>query len=650
MDVDFYVPLCNLYVSHANAELPKESTVKPILIIAPHFRVHEIASQAVRNNNLIQVVYGLFEDAVPIAKKAQVEGAQVLISRGGTTRLLERLGLNIPIVDISMSPYNMLSAIHKAQRFNRKITIVGSIRIIRGVEKLGQILDVSLDVHEIYNRTEAEEYVRNRMKSDNPIKVLLGGAAAESLATEYGLPTVFLETSREDIETALEEAYRLLEVRRIEVQKTEQLKAILDNINHGVVAVDKQGVITTFNRAASKITGVAQIRAEGNMLAEVLHQHKIDEVIQSGRPQLGKLTRIGKTMALSNRVPVKVGEEIMGAVETLEDVTKIREYENIIRVKMAEKGHLARFSFEDIIGNSELFNKTIRLARKYAEVESTILIEGESGTGKEVFAQAIHSASSRHKGPFVAVNCGAIPDSLLESELFGYEAGAFSGARREGKDGLFTQAHTGTIFLDEISETSQGFQTTLLRVIQEMEVRPLGSDRVIPIDIRIITATNKKLNKEVEKGNLRIDLFYRLNILRLNIPDLRDRKDDIPLLTRHFIEKNTAKLEKSISISKGAMSVLKAYHWPGNIRELQNVIERLCVTCDLQIDEALTLENIDECNLFGYESPERLDCLKKNHILDVLRQCGNNKKLAAEKLGISRTTLWRELRTNNLFD
>ena len=560
--------------------------MKPILIIAPHATVLETAGQVMKNNERIQVEYGLLEEAIPIALAAESKGVQVIISRGGTTRLLERSELTIPVVDIALSPFNMLSAIHKAQSFGRKITVMGSIRIIRGVEKLGRILNVDLEIHEIYNRNEAEAYVRSRMQSDDPIQVLLGGAVAESLANEYGLPTVFLETSQEDIETALEEAYRLLEVRRIEAQKTEQFKAILDNINHGVIAVDKQGIITTFNRAAGKITGMAQMHVEGRRLAEVLPLDTTADVIKSGQPQLGNLTRTGRTMVLSNKVPVKVGSEIMGAVETLEDVTKIREYENIIRVKLAEKGYVAHFTFNDIIGDSPAVKETVRLARKFADVDSIILIEGESGTGKEVFAQAIHSASNRSKGPFVAVNCGAIPDSLIESELFGYHPGAFSGARREGKDGLFTQAHTGTIFLDEISETSQSFQTTLLRVIQEMEVRPLGSDKVIPIDIRIIAATNRKLKHEVDHGNFRKDLYYRLNILRLNIPPLRYRKEDIPQLARHFIGHNTTKLCKDVSISQNAMSALKQYDWLGNIRELQNVIERLCVTCDLKIDDA----------------------------------------------------------------
>lgn len=618
--------------------------MQPILIIAPHATVYEIAKQATQNIGTVQVKYGLLEDAIPTALKAELEGAQVIISRGGTTRLLERSELTIPVVDITLSPFNVLSAIHKAKDYHRKITVLGSMRILRGVEKLGQILNVDLEVHEIDDRNEAEEYVLSRMRSEHPLQILLGGAVAESLANDYDLPTVFLETSLEDIGTAVEEANRLLEVRRLEAQKTEKFKAILDNINHGVIAVDQEGIITTFNKAAGKITGVAQARAEGRMLSKLLPQDTIQDVIKSGRPQLGKLTKIGRTMVLTNKVPVKVGKEITGAVETLEDITKIQEYENIIRLKMTEKGYVAHFTFNDIIGENPSFKKTIVLSKKYAKVDSIILIEGQSGTGKEVFAQAIHSASRRCKGPFVAINCGALPDSLLESELFGYQAGAFTGAHIDGKDGLFTQAHTGTIFLDEISETSQTFQTTLLRVIQEMEVRPLGSDKVIPIDIRIIAATNKRLKQEVDEGKFRSDLYYRINILRIHIPPLLFRKDDIPLLSRHFISQNTAKLGKRLSITPKAMAAFKAYNWPGNIRELQNVIERLCVTCDLKIDEDLVVDALDECGPYDLQNSELIDFLKMSHILKVLRQCGNNKMLTAKTLGISRTTLWREIK------
>ena len=618
--------------------------MKPILLIVPFIRILEIAIQATQNMPYVQVECALLEDAIPLSLEAESKGTQVVISRGGSSLLLKSSRLNIPVVDITLSPFSLIRTIQKAKKISRKITVVSPAIIASVFEELSNLLDVEIEIHEIQNRNQAEKYVRQRMQSGPPIEVLLGGGIAEALAHEHGLPTVFLETNRQDIEKAVKEAVRLMEVRRKEAQKTEQLKAILDNINQGVIAVDRNEVITIFNKAAGKITGLAPKKAEGKKLSQMAPGDSLKDVIKTGRSQLGQLMLFEQKNAIANKVPVKIGKRIFGAVETLEDVTKIVEYEKIIRAKMAEKGYTAKFSFEKIIGQSPSIQKTIELAKKYANVDSTILIEGESGTGKEVFAQAIHSAGSRSKGPFVAVNCGALPDSLLESELFGYRPGTFSGALREGKEGLFTQAHNGTIFLDEIGSITQAFQITLLRVIQEMEVRPLGSNKVIPIDVRSIAATNKTLKQEVENGNFRSDLFYRLNILRINIPSLRFRKDDIPSLLNHFIQQNAAKLGKVISISQKATTVLNEYSWPGNIRELMNITERLCVTCDQKIDQELVQSTADEFFQNTSVSPKSIDGIKLSHIHEVLQQCQNNKTKAAEELGISRTTLWRELK------
>ncbi len=621
--------------------------MKPILIISPDAKVSEVARQAAHGRKEIKLINGLLEDAVDIAHRAESEGVQVIISRGGTTVLLEKMDLTIPVVDIPVSPINMIAAVHKAQSFNRPITVVGSERIIRGVKNLGDLLNVDLEVFEISNRNEAEEYVKQRMMSKRPIRVLLGGVIAELLAGKYGLATVSLETTKDDILKSFEEANRLLKVRKQESQKTELFQAILENINHGVVATDKNGVITTFNSAAAKIIGVPERNATGRSLKEVWPKKSLKDLPKSRAIATDRFLKFGKTTALFNQIPVKVGNEIVGSLKTVEDITKIRDYENIIRTKLAEKGHIARFSMEDIIGKSKTMEKTKLLAKKYGDVDSTVLIEGESGTGKEVFAQGIHSSSSRKRGPFVAVNCGAIPDTLLESELFGYLEGAFTGARRGGKDGLFTMAHKGTIFLDEISETSIHFQSTLLRVIQEMEVRPLGSDKVISIDVRIIAATNKNLKKEISKGKFRSDLYYRLNILRLQIPPLRHRKEDVPDYTRHFISHHAEKLGKIITISEAAIDSLESYNWPGNIREFQNIIERLCVICDHKIDKPLVDEVLDEFESFETMGVETINGRRRRQILETLRETGNNQSLAAQMLGISRTTLWREIKKIN---
>ncbi len=614
-----------------------------ILIISPHPKVHETARKAAIDREDVVTVHALLENAIPIARKAETDGVEVIISRGGTSSLLERSNITIPIVDLPVSSLKLLDAITNIKRKNCTITVLGHGRIISDVAELKNILDVDIEAHKILSRREAEEYVSRRMVSSKPIEVLLGGAVAELLAAQYAIPTEFLETNLQDIEAAITEADRLIALRRRESVKTEQFKAILNNINNGVIAVDADSIITLFNKSASQITQVPQSQAEGRPLSEVFQDHSIQSVLQTGRPQLGKLINFGKVTAISNTVPVITNKKIRGAVETIEDISRIHEYETIIRSKMIEKGYVARILFADIIGESPQIGMTRNLARKYADVDSTVLISGESGSGKEVFAQAIHNASSRKEGPFVAVNCGAIPDSLIESELFGYKPGAFSGAIIEGKDGLFVQAQFGTIFLDEVSETSLSFQTTLLRVLQEMEVRPLGSDKVVPIDVRVIAATNKDIWEEVESGTFRSDLYYRLNILRLAIPPLRHRQGDIAHLITYFVEQISKKIGKRVTITSDSINKLKDYTWPGNIRELQNIIERLCVTCDGEISTDLIEVSLDDLDLYHWDNQERVSVQKKKHIKNVLKQCGNNKTMAAKKLGISRSTLWRAI-------
>lgn len=247
----------------------------------------------------------------------------------------------------------------------------------------------------------------------------------------------------------------------------------------------------------------------------------------------------------------------------------------------------------------------------------------------------------------MAVNCSAIPETLLESELFGYEEGAFTGARKKGKSGLFTVAHTGTIFLDEIGEISINLQSRLLRVIQEKEVMPLGSEKVIHIDVRIITASNKNLIEEVRKGNFRSDLYYRLNILNLRVPTLKERKGDIRILTEHFITIYSQTLNKKLKLSKNALLILENYGWPGNIRELENVTERICVICNKEITEKLVRELIFDSDLPYKKTDPSIMNVKLKHIIKTLEECQGNRTVAAKMLGISRASLWRALKAVN---
>lgn len=326
-------------------------------------------------------------------------------------------------------------------------------------------------------------------------------------------------------------------------------------------------------------------------------------------------------------------------VFVVKDVKKMRKLANKVT------GSLAIYTFDKVIGENDDFKKTINFAKKIADSKSTILIMGESGTGKEIFAQAIQNESNRRKEPFVALNCGAIPKNLIESELFGYEGGSFTGAKPEGHPGKFEIADGGTLFLDEIGEMPYELQTRLLRVIEEGTIRRIGSSREVPIDVRIIAATNKNLREEMEKGTFRKDLYYRLNVLPLRLPPLRERIDDIPLLFNYFMERKATRLNKKIvQVSDEYMEKLMDYNWPGNIRELENMVELIINTESIPM--SFQQGNIEPKSLKSIYTPLSLEEIELDHIKKTLDYFEGNISKASNALGISRNTLYRKLNEN----
>lgn len=625
--------------------------MKPILIVAPHTKIEYTARKAADNYDDVTVKLALLDSAIEVVKEAEKNEVEVIISRGGTANLIKKTVPSIPVIEIKVSPYDLFNAINIAKKYGKNIYIIGFKNVIDQVQLLGPILDININAYQMENEEDGKRYIRNLVSSGEKVDAILGGTLAENLALEYNIPTVFLETSTAAIDTSIKEAKRILKATRNEKEKSERFKSILQYINEGVISIDSDGKITTFNSAARKIMNISEREVIGLPIHEITSHSKLIEVMEENKPILGQILHMGKAQVLANILPIVIKDKTVGAVATFQDISKIQEYEQRIRAKLLDKGHVAKYSFSDIIGNSDAMVKAIEKAKKYADNNGTILITGESGTGKEMFAQSIHLESPRKNGPFVAVNCAAIPKTLLESELFGYEEGAFTGARKAGKSGLFAEAHGGTIFLDEIGEIDIELQPRLLRVLQEREIRPVGSTKVIPIDIRIIAATNKNLLEQVEQGAFRSDLYYRLNILKLKIPALRNRKDDIELLSKYFVNKISAKYNKDVKLSSKAINKLKIYDWPGNIRELENVIESLVVLCDDIIteddfEEMMDQEQIKEQtkeqnNSFIDEYADTLEDIKKKYILKILSQCDNNQTLAAERLGISRTHLWR---------
>lgn len=425
-------------------------------------------------------------------------------------------------------------------------------------------------------------------------------------------------------------------------------EAILESISDGVFTVDANWHVTSFNRAAEEITGVSREEAIGQRCSEVFRSSMCGEdcalrqTIKTGRPIIGKTGYI--IDAGGNRIPISLSTAVLrnsdghmtGGAETFRDLSEVevlrRELEGKVRVG-------------DLVSRSPIMQRIFAVMPAIAASPSTVLILGETGTGKELAARAIHSLSPRSTGPFVAVNCGALPDTLLESELFGYKAGAFTGATRD-KAGRFAMAKGGTLFLDEIGEVSPALQVRLLRVLQERTFEPLGATRSETADVRVIVATNRDLTEQMRKGAFREDLYYRVNVVRLEIPPLRNRKEDLPLLVEHFVERFNHLQRKSIpGITAEALSLLMAHAWPGNVRELENAIERAFILCN---EGPIGVEHLPEelrsrAVSAGLLHSARLahDLLDAQSIRGALEHNGYSRVAAAKELGIHKTTLFR---------
>lgn len=444
----------------------------------------------------------------------------------------------------------------------------------------------------------------------------------------------------------------------------EVLSSIMNAFNEWTVVVDTNGIITMMSDAYKEF--VKESHPEGKHVTEVIENTRMHLVAQTGVMEMGEVQEIRGNKMVAMRLPMKKDGKIVGAIgkvifKDLSDFYSLsRKINNLQKEIQYYKSALdnerrAKYSFNDIISSSPKIRRVKEMARRAAQTDSNILICGESGTGKELYAHAIHNASKRYLAPFIKLNCAAIPAELLESELFGYEEGAFTGARKGGKKGKFEIANGGTILLDEIGDMPVQMQVKLLRVIQEKEIERVGGNVLKDIDVRIIASTNKDLEESIRKGEFRDDLYYRLNVMKITIPPLRDRKEDIPGLSNALRMKVATRLGMYVEgISKEAYEYLMAYDWPGNVRELENVIERAInlLDSDLYIKpEHLPSRLTKNNNKFkigqGYLK-EIIEDVEKQVIEECLEECGWNKNKASKILGISRAGLYNKIRQYDL--
>jgi PAS domain S-box-containing protein len=434
-------------------------------------------------------------------------------------------------------------------------------------------------------------------------------------------------------------------------------KEILSSIADGVFTVDSNRVVTSFNPAAEKITGIPASKAIGKHCYDVFHSDicedcLLEETLKTGIEAVDKPVNIinacGEMVPISISTAVLRDEDnnVLGAVETFRDLSAI---ENL-RKALTEK-----YSFEDIISKSPKINKLFAILPDIAESESTVLIQGPSGSGKELFARAIHNISPRKEGPYIVINCGTLPVDLFESELFGYKKGAFTDAKKD-KPGKLTMADGGTVFFDEIGELPMSTQVKLLRLLQQREYEPVGATETVKADIRVVAATNRRLKELVSQGRFRDDLYFRLAVVKIDLPPLKERREDIPYLVDHFIKRLNSRLgKKIISVSPAVMAILMEYDFQGNIRELENIIEYCFVVCRGNViqkehlpSELLKSDSTESISADYEMTPVTRTIDTESQIKSALRESEGRVLDAARKLNIHRTTLWRRLRRYNI--
>jgi len=628
--------------------------MKPIIgVVTPYSELaYIVQATAPQDDAVILQRDGDLDEGVKAAKELVERGADVIISRGGTA-LRIREALSVPVVEIGVSGYDVLKAVMKAKEFSPRVALVGFPNVLYDAEIIGPALGIEC----IKLVIQSEDDLENRLieAKMQGAGVVVGDVVTSQRTAILGLSSILIESGRHAVASAFQQAIEVARARWLERKRASLLHSVVSQSREGIVIVDRNGKVELVNPVAKRLLGARITRPASEQSEQIVKLLGINKSLEGDRTE-DQLITLGDHHVLLSREPLYLKDEVAGSVAVLSDVTRLKSLEQQVQRQLRQRGHKPKYRFESIRGRSQAIRRVIEQAKRYAQSDATVLIEGETGTGKELFAHALHAASRRRDGPFLAINCAALPDNLLESELFGYEEGAFTGARRGGKPGMFELAHRGTIFLDEIGDIPPHVQTRLLRVLENQEVMRVGGERVIHLDVRAIAATHADLWEKVKAGTFRSDLYYRLNVLKLRVPSLRERPDDIPLLAEFFVSKYCKAYGLPPKrLARDAKRLLKEYDWPGNVRQLENVCERLCCMVDspeiaLEDVSNVLLEERSLQRVTGPKAPAApgttgsLRELSDSVFWRVAAEENFRPTRIARRLGISRTTVWRRLR------
>ncbi|MDF2499594.1 MAG: sigma-54 dependent transcriptional regulator [Anaerosporomusa subterranea] len=604
----------------------------------------------------VDIYLARMDKAIALARRLENADVDVIVSRGGTAQVIQQSQVNIPIVEIPITAQDLAQLFQEAKLVTGmprpKVLISVFHNWLKDSKVLADIMDIELTPYPLQSLADIP-FVLAQISQLRPtdFDIVVGGKRTVIAAAQLGFKTLLIRTGSLALKTAFLDAQKVALGRKIEKEQAQRFTALVQYSSDGIISVDQDKIIKVFNPRAEHLLNCTSKDMIGQKIDSCLHFINIDACLTKGQESIGHTVCRDSIWLSFNIAPIIVDEIITGAIITFQDITRIQEMEARIRNEVLGKKFIAKYTLNDITGTSQQIIESKRIAREMAAVEATVLISGESGTGKELFAQSIHNESRRKSGPFVALNCAALSPNLIESELFGYVEGAFTGATKKGKPGLFEMAHRGTIFLDEISEMDKYGQSRLLRVLQEKQIMRLGDDKNIPVDVRIIAATNRNLSALINEGQFRQDLFYRLKVLTLKLPPLRSRAGDIKLLSQYFVRRYNQQHGKRLEFTADAYEYLTQYAWPGNIRELMYFIERLIVIANEKIATPEVIKKYweDRDDEISPALPAKAAIIsplnsEKERILATLAECRQNKTRAAELLGMDRTTLYRKLK------
>lgn len=538
----------------------------------------EIAGEYVERADLRIVSHG-FEDAVREIEGAGAARPDVVIA-GGSNGAYLKTRVSVPVVRINATGFDVMHALARARREGKRVALVTHGDTPDEVRRFMAAYTLDVTFASYQSAQDAESVVLDL--SDRGIDVVVGPGLVTDLAANAGMGAVFLY-SRASIRAGFATALEVAQATRRETVRRQRLDTLLQHLRDGVVALDAQGRVEVMNQRLAGVLGIDPAKAVGRTLLELAPD------LAGSLPDADgdSFCTVRGASYVVHRGPLASNSAAGGTVLTFQESRALERLDRTLRSRQRVPQFTARYRLDDIVGVSEPIQRVRALVARYAKSDATVLILGESGTGKEMVAQSMHQLSARRDFAFVAINCGAFPEALLESELFGYEEGAFTGARKGGKAGLIEVAHRGTLFLDEIGEMPLSLQSRLLRVLQEREVVRLGSTEPVRVDIRVIAATHRALTESVANGSFRADLYYRLNILSIALPPLRERPGDLLPLAAELLRQAAAReprlaarvpdAETAARMLAGLGATLRRYGWPGNVRELQNVIERIAV-------------------------------------------------------------------------